>query len=76
MEDAPKSPNIAAQMDHIREQVQRFGNACVGCAELQLLCDGEVDQSRQAILVAKIARWENWNYRVLADGTVRFEKQA
>ena len=72
MESDGHNPSIAAQIASIREQVLRDGRSCVGCEELRLLCDGEVEPQRQLFVVVKIAAWEGWHFEMLEDGRVVF----
>lgn len=69
-----ESPNVAAQMAKIREEVNGRGKSFVSCENLVLLCDGAVEEPRQLVIVARIAAWEGWTFDV-ADGGVCFRRR-
>jgi hypothetical protein len=65
-------PDIAAQVDRIRAEIQQHGESRVGGDELSLLCPNEVSDAQQLNGIAQIAEWERWTFEYLADASVRF----
>jgi hypothetical protein len=65
-------PGIGAQIDKIRAEIRQCGESRVGCAELSLLCPGEVSNAQELNGIAQIAEWERWTFEYLPDGSVRF----
>jgi hypothetical protein len=65
-------PDIAAQVDKIRAEIQQHGESRVGCDELCLLCPDEVSAKQEKIGIEQIAEWERWTFEYLPDGSVRF----
>ena len=66
-------PDIAAQVDKIREEIRLYGESRVSENELFLLSPAEVSSSQELIGIAQIAEWEHWNFEYLPDGSVRFK---
>jgi hypothetical protein len=66
-------PDIAAQVDKIREEIRLHGESRVSEKELFLLSPAEVSSSQELIGIAQIAEWEHWTLEYLPDGSVRFK---
>jgi hypothetical protein len=64
-------PDIAAQVDKMRFEIQHFGLSRVGCKELKLLCSN-VSATDEKIGIEQIAEWERWTFEYLPDGSVQF----
>lgn len=64
-------PDIAAQVEKIRSEIQLHGESRVGCDELLVLCPN-ASESQELNGIAQIAEWERWTFEYLPDGSVRF----
>lgn len=64
-------PDIAAQVDKMRYEIQQCGVSRVGCEDLALLCS-DVSAVREKIGIEQIAEWERWTFEYLPDGSVQF----
>ena len=66
-------PDIAAQVDKIREEIRLYGESRVSENELFLLCPTDVTSIQALIGIAQIAEWDHWTFEYLPDGSVRFK---
>ncbi len=64
-------PEIASQVDKMRDDIRRHGESIVGCPELSLLCP-EISATQEKNGVEQIAEWERWTFEYLPDGSMRF----
>ena len=65
-------PSFAQQLEAIRSEIDRAGEALVEWQRLQLLCSDELSVSEQFRCIADMARAEKWSFAFLPNRCVRF----
>jgi len=65
-------PSFASQLEAIRSEIARAGEALVEWERLQLLCSDDMSVSKQFMCIAEVARAEKWSFAFLPNRSIRF----
>lgn len=71
-----EQPQLKAQVQRIRADIERDGESFVGCEELRMLCPEEGSLKTQFEHICDLARQESWSFTFFPSGEVRFAKSS